>query len=283
MKIHHLNCGSMCPYAGFLLNDDGRFLEHGHIVSHCLLVETNNGLVLIDTGIGLHDTLHPEKLSFYSRHILKPKLDQNETAIRQIESLGFKSSDVRHIIVTHLDFDHAGGIPDFPDAAVHVFADELSAALNPSTYIESNRYSESYFQNHPHWHPYSVQGEKWFGFEAVRDLKGLPPEILMVPLTGHTRGHCGVAIDTTEGWYLHAGDSYFYHGEMNPLQPHSTPIAGIYQTLVQTNGSMRIQNQEKLRSLIKRRPDDLQVFCSHDPKEFQQMKRLTDLKFNRTL
>jgi glyoxylase-like metal-dependent hydrolase (beta-lactamase superfamily II) len=51
------------------------------------------------------------------------------------------------------------------------------------------------------------------GFEAVRDLDGLPPEILLVPLAGHTWGHSAVAIDTGDGWLLHAGDAYFFRGE----------------------------------------------------------------------
>src|SRR3546814_15732883 len=36
--------------------------------------------------------------------------------------------DVRHIIITHLDFDHAGGIEDFPAAAVHLTGREKVVA-----------------------------------------------------------------------------------------------------------------------------------------------------------
>ena len=32
------------------------------------------------------------------------------------------------------------------------------------------------------------------GFDGVRQLEGLPPEILMVPMPGHTWGHAGVAV-----------------------------------------------------------------------------------------
>ena len=39
------------------------------------------------------------------------------------DGAGFRREDVRHILVTHLDFDHAGGLPDFPDAVVHVQRD----------------------------------------------------------------------------------------------------------------------------------------------------------------
>lgn len=41
--------------------------------------------------------------------------------MRQIRRLGYAASDVCHIVLTELDFDHAGGLEDFPDARVHVF------------------------------------------------------------------------------------------------------------------------------------------------------------------
>ncbi|MGM7388810.1 MBL fold metallo-hydrolase, partial [Acinetobacter baumannii] len=53
-KIHHLKCGSMCPVCAPLFGQRGWKAE---IVCHCLLVETDRGLVLIDTGFGLQDYL----------------------------------------------------------------------------------------------------------------------------------------------------------------------------------------------------------------------------------
>ena len=46
MKVHHLNCGTM-QMPGFPM------------VAHVLLIETDNGLVLVDTGFGLDDIAHP--------------------------------------------------------------------------------------------------------------------------------------------------------------------------------------------------------------------------------
>ncbi len=46
---------------------------------------------------------------------------------------------------------------------------------------------------------------KWYDFDAIR----LPfePEMWLVPLHGHTRGQCGVAIKTPTGWHFHVGDA----------------------------------------------------------------------------
>ncbi len=55
MAIHHLNCGTLCPRGGRLLGADGGWLAEAPVVCHCLLVETSDGLVLVDTGFGTGD------------------------------------------------------------------------------------------------------------------------------------------------------------------------------------------------------------------------------------
>src|SRR5689334_4939196 len=123
MKVHHLNCGTMRPS-----------LVAGGIVAHCLLIETDQGLVLVDTGFGTHEVTNPGgTINALSRAMLKPVLEIEETAIYQVEKRGYGAEDVRHILLTHLDLDHAGGLRDFPNATVHVLDTELEAATNPST------------------------------------------------------------------------------------------------------------------------------------------------------
>src|SRR3954469_6631106 len=131
MRIHHLNCISTCPAGGHLM--DGRtpsMFTRGHLCCHCMLIETNAGLVLADTGLGLRDCASPRtRLSGFFLALLKPEFREEMTAARQVEQLGFKREDVRHIVLTHLDFDHAGGLDDFPNASVHMMAVERDYAL----------------------------------------------------------------------------------------------------------------------------------------------------------
>ncbi|WP_274918587.1 hypothetical protein [Streptomyces sp. WZ-12] len=92
-------------------------------------------------------------------------------------------------------------------------------------------------------------GEPWYGFDAVRELDGLPPGILLVPLAGHTRGHAGVAVDTGRGWLLHAGDAYFHPGELDPVRPHCPPALALFESKVQTEKQARLHNQQRSREL----------------------------------
>jgi glyoxylase-like metal-dependent hydrolase (beta-lactamase superfamily II) len=88
MKVHHLNCGTMN-------------MPTAPMVCHVLLVETDNGLVLVDSGFGSHDCLDSANRVGPTRHVVRPLFDHMETAAHQIERLGFRREDVRHIVITH--------------------------------------------------------------------------------------------------------------------------------------------------------------------------------------
>ena len=271
MRIHHLNCGTMCPMGGRLFDGYSDGLS-AHLVCHCLLVETDRGLVLVDTGFGLRDVRQPRpRLSPVFVAMNRIQLREEDTALRAVERLGFLASDVRHIVVTHLDFDHAGGIEDFPNATVHVFGRELEAARGQRKgFVASQRYRPPQWDEAVNWQAYEAGGEPWYGFEAVRDLNGLPPEILMIPLPGHTWGHCGVAVDNGNGWLLLAGDAYFHHDEMNPDHPHCPPGMRAYQRLMEVDHAARLANQDRLRALVRGHGNEVRVVCSHDKVELDR-------------
>ncbi|WP_322964516.1 MBL fold metallo-hydrolase [Sphingomonas fuzhouensis] len=279
MRIHHLNCGTDCPLGGALFDGRSRGLV-GQLVCHCLLIETEaSGLVLVDTGFGLRDVAHPHRrpdprIPIAWRAMLNIRLREEETAIRQIEALGHRAQDVRHIVLTHLDFDHAGGLEDFPNATVHVMRREYDDAAGPHAGIVArNRWRTPQWDEVDRWQRYGASGESWFGFDAVRDLVGLPPEILMVPLPGHTWGHAGVAIRQPGGrWFLHAGDAYFYRGEMRSARRRCTPGLRAYQRLMEVDATARMTNQARLRTLSIERRDGITIACAHDPVEWERCR-----------
>lgn len=240
------------------------------------LIETNEGLVLIDTGYGTEDVRHPHpRLSKFFRALLNIRFRMHETAKSQVQALGYSPRDVRHIVLTHLDFDHAGGISDFPQARVHVMARELEAASRQRNgFVARRRYRPVQWDKVKEWRTYGEGGEHWYCFDGVRQLDGLPPEILMVPLPGHTWGHAGIAVQSNQGWVLNAGDAYFYRKELDRRGRRCTPGLRMYQNLMEVDRQQRLHNQERLRRL---KHDDLahiRIFCSHDAIELRQMQQL---------
>jgi glyoxylase-like metal-dependent hydrolase (beta-lactamase superfamily II) len=264
VKIHHLNCATLCPpFAKQLINHEG------HMVCHCLLIESDRGLILVDTGFGLDDIRDPfNRLGAFAKVAIRPKFDVKEAAASQVEALGFKRSDVRHIVVTHLDLDHAGGLPDFPDAEVHIFEPEHSAATNPPTLPERQRYRPAHFAHGPKWKIHKVEGDTWNGLESVRTLESSMPEVLLVPLVGHTRGHCAVAVKGDNGWLLHCGDAYFYRDEK--IMPPSAPLMlRTFQKAMSVDDVERKNSQSRIRMLAREHPE-IKIFCAHDPAELAQ-------------
>ncbi|HYF07252.1 MAG TPA: MBL fold metallo-hydrolase [Acetobacteraceae bacterium] len=255
---------------------DGRtpgVLTRGRLCCHCMAIETDAGLVLIDTGFGLRDVAQPRtRLSGFFLALLSPEFREEMTARRQVERLGFRASDVRHIVLTHLDFDHAGGLDDFPAATVHMMRSERDSATQQKTWLDRQRYRPQQWGTRGNWRVYDAgSGEGWYGFDCVRQLAGLPPEILMVPLPGHTHGHAGVAVRADGRWLLQTGDAYFFHREMDLERPWCTPGLRFYQAMMEKDRGQRLHNQQRLRDLVRMHGGDVAVTCSHDPIEYERV------------
>ncbi|MBC3844140.1 MBL fold metallo-hydrolase [Streptacidiphilus sp. 4-A2] len=272
MRVHHLNCGSMREIAPD--ESERRPLPTKPAVCHCLLLEAEDRLIVVDTGLGLTDVRHPEEslgLEFLGR--AAPLLDENETLLRQVERLGFDPADVRDIVLTHLDLDHSGGVPDFPHARVHVHQAELDAAVpyhgrHPEDRI---RYRSAHWAHEPHWVTYAeTAGDPWFGFDAVRELRDLPAEILLIPLAGHTAGHCAVAAQADNGWLLHAGDAYYYHGELDAQGQRPHPLMNVLANATEVERPLRLGNLARLRELHRDHADTVSIVSAHDPWELAE-------------
>ena len=99
----------------------------------CLLVETDNRKILIDTGMG--DKQDAKFFSYYYPN-------GNETLENSLKKTGFNFEDITDVILTHLHFDHVGGavkynknrelVPTFPNAIYHISKTHWDLAVNPN-------------------------------------------------------------------------------------------------------------------------------------------------------
>jgi glyoxylase-like metal-dependent hydrolase (beta-lactamase superfamily II) len=143
----------------------------------CLLIESRNRLILIDTGLG--DKQNEKFFSFYF-------LSGNESLKKSIENAGYSMSDVTDVFLTHLHFDHCGGA---------IVRDKSSEKFVPA--FKNATYWSN--KNHWQWAVYPNNREKAsflkeniLPIEESGQLKFLNegdfiiPEIDFITVNGHT-------------------------------------------------------------------------------------------------
>lgn len=243
------------------------------MVCHVLLIETDAGLVLVDSGYGLLDCADPVRRLGPARRLLRPMLDVDETAARQVERMGFRRDDVRHIVTTHFDVDHIGGLADFPHAVVHVTAAEVLGAVTAPNYAERIRFRPAQWAHRPRLVEYRPGGESWRGFAAVRELEGLPPGIALVFMPGHTRGHACVAVDTGPRWILHCGDAFYTRQRLDGSAREPWMLL-LSQRLSVFDRRQLLANQQRLAELYRRGDPDLMLVNAHDAELLAQAQAL---------
>lgn len=250
VKIHHLNCVEIQSPVG-------------RAIGHCLLLETENRLILIDAGVGLIDMQRPnERIGNELIDMVGFRFNEEWTAIRQIERLGLNPKSVTDCIVSHLDNDHIGGLADFPNAIIHVGIEEYD------NYQSDNpRYLKTPLSHNPQIETYKPTDNNWFGFEARQIDLGLDMDIFLIPLLGHTYGHCGVAIKYMNKWLFYVADAYYLRVE---LEDTVHPVTELAKMRADDN-ELRIETLNKIRKLVTEHPD-IDVFGYHDIEEYNKFK-----------
>ena len=245
-ELHHLNCVKIVsPF-----NDN--------VCGHCLLLSENGKLILVDTGIGLLDTLNPvERIGQQLIDTVGYRFDEKITAVRQIENLGLDPKKVTDCIISHLDNDHIGGLSDFPTATVHVATEEFE-----NYHSDNPRYVKTPLSHNPTIKTYRKSDFEWFGFEARKITSDIETEIYLIPLFGHTLGHCGVALKAGNKWLFYVGDAYYMKAE---LHDNNHPVNGLAKFSADDN-DLRIESLDKIRKLGNDHPE-IEIFSYHDIEE----------------
>ncbi|MBN9523191.1 MBL fold metallo-hydrolase, partial [bacterium] len=147
----------------------------------------------------------------------------------------------------------------FPGATVHISAEE-HARLGSGHW----RYLPVHFVHGPRWETHAASAGRWFGLEARPLDLGIDADVRLVPLFGHTLGHCGVAVGVGGRWMLHVGDAYYLRPE---LFTDDHPVSSLASARADDN-DRRVAGLAELRRLVRDHGDEVELFGYHDFDEF---------------
>ena len=172
------------------------------------LVEHPDGLILVDTGETarvMEPGYFPGWNPYFKRSVRMAVQPEDEIG-PQLRELGFDPADVRHVVLTHLHTDHAGGLHHLPYGEHVVTRAELAFASGAKGRVRG------YVNEHwPKWfHPAGVEfdGPAFGPFERSLPLTEAG-DVVLLPTPGHTPGHASVAVRTEGRVVLLAGDTSY--------------------------------------------------------------------------
>jgi N-acyl homoserine lactone hydrolase len=161
------------------------------------LIEHPKGLVLFDTGC--NPKIIDDAVGYWGEVAahLPLKWSRSDTLDKQIQGVGYKTSDVKYVILSHSHLDHSGGLTYFPKAKFLVGTNELRYAYWPDP---DRRWAFIFNDFLP------TRGYEWMELGCDFDLFGDGAlQFLLTP--GHTPGECSLLVNLPNRKFLLTGDT----------------------------------------------------------------------------
>lgn len=240
-------------------------------VSHVsILIQHPKGTFVFDTGLGneIEGQFH-DNFSFLERQVFKfTKLKSLKETLTEnhIDSIDF-------IIPTHLHFDHASGIEDFPEATIWTTKEEYDHAFSEQA-IAPAFIKEQYDADFVTWKFLDFDSTAYEVFNESFDVFN-DGTVVLVKLPGHTKGSLGIFVN------LKSGKRYFFTGDLtwaaeafNLLaEKHSIPRKRVDENREKVKESIVLVHQ-----LSKEKPE-IEIIPAHDANAQKQIPRFPEVEY----
>jgi N-acyl homoserine lactone hydrolase len=187
------------------------------------------GPLLVDTG--LHPSVAAKPSANLGRALAgytKPRLEAGEDLPSQLRSRDIDVRDIKFVVMTHLHFDHASGMAEFPGATFVLSEDEWIAATTEGRPLLQGYRPEHY----DYVFDYRTVGfregiESYSTFARTFDLFG-DGSVRLAFTPGHTAGHTSVICRLRDRDLVIAGDAIYTLAQLDdapapprPFDPHT--------------------------------------------------------------
>lgn len=224
------------PMTNFLRGEPGEL----RLPVPAFLIDHPKGQVLFDSG--LHTDLfdpkdkHAENITKYC----KPEFRPGEELGARLERLDVDVTKIRHLVNSHLHFDHVGGNNQVPNAQLVIQKREWEAGQEPDL-MKANGFAKS---DYDHGHDLHL-------LDGEHDLFG-DGSVVCVPTYGHTPGHQSLKVRLDSGDVLLAGDACYLRQTLENL--HLPKNVHSEEEMLESLGRVRALQAAGTR-----------IFYGHDP------------------
>lgn len=244
VRLRAFSTGSMTSSLGGFLEGESGDITYPVPV---FVIDHPRGTVVVDSG------LHPDLSRDTSRlgalaGAFRPHLppDRSGTVAPTLRAAGFDPDSVSHVLLTHLHFDHAGGLLELPNARVVVQQREW-ANRHDEDLVGVGAYNPEDFE----------LGHDRVEIDGDHDLFG-DGTVVCLLTDGHTAGHQSVRVRTADAVYILCGDCCYLRRTL--LEEHLPPF-----------GFDRSRHLAAIRRMrIEQRNGAVLVF-GHDPAQWSRI------------
>lgn len=188
-KIYCFTCGHLHFPANYIIpGEDDRRID---VAIGMFLIEHPLGLILLDTGCSPKCAIDVE--GYWGEETAQwcgLVMDGRDAIDRQLAGIGVDTGDIKHVIISHMHLDHAGGMSLFPEARFYVQSKELICAMWPEKGFDEGYYVYEDFCMTRRFDIRILDGDyDLFGDGSVR----------IIETGGHSRGHQMVLLKMRSG------------------------------------------------------------------------------------
>jgi N-acyl homoserine lactone hydrolase len=212
-----------------------RSSERVQIPITCYVIRSGDSVILFDTG------LSPRAVPGLVRTDPLARFDDADLLVNQLQRIGLQPGDVDLVVLSHLHFDHAGGVALFSSSELIVQKDEYAYAHYPAQFFAGFYYRKNF----------DLPGYRWRLLDGDTELA---PGVTAIRSDGHTPGHQSLLLELPEtGPVILAGDCCYWQRSIDEELPPG----------VVWDPTRAMHSIKRLKTLA--RLTGGRIFPSHDP------------------